>query len=126
VLGIAPGVWLFEVHAAGYLPETVVLPNRLLTASSPNAAGQMLLWELVLKPVPVPEDPRYTDMTAAAAAARDGRAAEAEALLQRVPEDADADFLAGAARVALVARRQDLARTLFMRALQLDRKSVGE
>src|SRR2546430_8585809 len=39
ILGISPGVWQFEVHAAGYLPETVVLPNRLLTASSPNAAG---------------------------------------------------------------------------------------
>jgi tetratricopeptide (TPR) repeat protein len=120
IIGIAPGVWIFEAHASGFLPETVVLPNRLVTASSPNAAGQMFLWDLVLKPVAAGEEPRRAALVEAAKAARDGRAADAEALLLKVPEDADAEYLAGAGRVALVARRPEVARALFMRALELD------
>jgi hypothetical protein len=123
ILGIAPGVWMFTAHAPGYLPETVVLPNRLVTASSPNAAGQMFMWDLVLKPVQPADDARYRVLVEAATAARDGRDADAEALLVKVPEDADAEYLAAAGRVALVAHRQDAARALFMRALERDPSS---
>jgi hypothetical protein len=123
ILGISPGIWQFEVHAPGCLPETVVLPNRLLTASSPNAGGEVFLWILVLKPVAVRQDTRDTALADAAAAARDGRGADAEALLARVPDDADAEYLAGAGRVALVARRPEMARALFVRALERDPSS---
>ena len=123
ILGITPGVWLFEASAKGYLPETVVLPNRLVTASSPNAAGQMFLWDLVLKPLAVRDDPNQRVLVDAAAAAREGREADAEALLIKVPEDADADYLAAAGRIALVAHRQDAAFALFMRALERDPSS---
>ena len=122
ILGIAPGVWLFSAHAAGYLPETVVLPNRLLTASSPNAAAQVFTWDLVLKPVAAPSDARYGALVAAAAA-RGGRASDADAVLQNVPEDADADYLAAAGRVAVLAGRPDAARALFTRALERDPSS---
>ena len=123
ILGIAPGVWMFTAHAPGYLPETVVLPNRLLTPSSPNAAGQVFMWDLVLKPVQPGDEAHYRVLVDAAAAARDGREADAEALLMRVPEDADAEYLAAAGRVALIAHRQDAARALFMRALERDPSS---
>ena len=123
ILGIMPGVWLFSVHAAGYLPETAVLPNRLLTASGPNAGGQVFTWELVLKPLTAPSDARYRALLDSAAAARAGHANDADAVLQKVPEDADADYLAAAGRIALVAGRPDAARVLFTRALERDPSS---
>jgi thioredoxin-like negative regulator of GroEL len=43
--------------------------------------------------------------------------------LSHVPDDADADFLAAAGRIALAARDTDLARPLFMRALERDPSS---
>ena len=51
-----PGIWLFEVIAPGYLPETVVLPIRILTTVSMGTSGMALLWDLVLKPVTAPDD----------------------------------------------------------------------
>jgi len=123
ILGIAPGIWLFAAYADGYLPETVVLPNRLLTASNPNAAGQVFLWDLILKPLTAIQDAHHAPLVSAAAAARDGHDADAEALLVKVPDDADADYLAAAGRIALTAHRPDLARALFTRALERDPSS---
>jgi hypothetical protein len=123
ILGIAPGIWLFAVYAEGYLPEIVVLPNRLLTASGPNAAGQMFLWDLILKPLVAIQDAHHTPLIQAAAAAHDGHDADAEALLVKVPEDADADYLAAGGRIAVLAHRPDVARALFTRALERDPSS---
>jgi len=44
-------------------------------------------------------------------------------VLQKVPEDADADYLAAAGRVAVLAGRPDAARALFTRALERDPSS---
>jgi tetratricopeptide (TPR) repeat protein len=124
ILGIAPGIWLFEVVAADHSPETVALPIRLLTASGPNAGGQLFTWELILKATATPAENRQGHVLVdAAAAAQGGQAAEATALLGRVPDDADGDYLAAAGRVALLARQYDLARTFFMRALERDPSS---
>jgi hypothetical protein len=121
ILGIAPGIWLFEALAPGHLPETVALPIRLLTASSPNAGGQVIIWDLVLKPTPPPDDARHGNILVdAAGAARAGQHAEAEAMLAKIPADADADYLGGAGRVAVLARRTELAHALFVRALERD------
>jgi len=124
ILGIAPGVWLFEAHAPGHLPEVVALPIRLLTASGPNAGGQLIIWDLVLKPAPAPANEEHKAILRdAAGAARAGKAAEVEAMLGRVPADADAEYLAGAGRVAMLVKRNDLARALFTRALERDPSS---
>jgi len=45
------------------------------------------------------------------------------ASLQQLPADADAEYLAGAGRVAIVARDFVLARSLFARAIERDRMS---
>ena len=79
-----------------------------------------LNWQLVLKPVSIPAGERGQILANGLEAVKNGRATEVRALLERVPDDADADFLAGAGRIALLARDTDLARTLFMRALQQD------
>ena len=123
ILGIAPGIWLFAVYAEGYLPEIVALPNRLLTASGPNAGGQMFLWDLIMKPLAAIQDTHHTPLIEAAAAARNGRDADAEALLVKVPDDADADYLAAGGRIAVLAHRPDVARALFTRALERDPSS---
>jgi hypothetical protein len=121
ILGIAPGIWLFEVVAADHMPETVALPIRLLTPSGPNAGGRLFTWQLILKPTAAPAESRHGRvLVEAAAAVRAGQAAAVAARLGQVPEDADADYLAGAGRVALLARQYGLARTFFMRALEID------
>ena len=124
IMGIAAGIWLFEVLAPGHLPEAVALPIRLLTASGPNSGGQVIIWDLVLKPTAAPAEERHGKILIdAAGAARAGQQADAEAMLTQIPEDADADYLAGAGRVALLARRMDLAQALFVRALERDPSS---
>jgi tetratricopeptide (TPR) repeat protein len=124
ILGIAPGVWLFDAVAADHIPETVALPIRLLTASGPNAGGQLIVWELILKPMPTPTENRNGRVLAeAAAAARAGRAEDAAARLSHVPDDADAEYLAAAGRIALLARQFDSARAFFTRALETDPSS---
>jgi hypothetical protein len=124
ILGISPGIWLFDVTAADHSPEIVALPIRLITASGPNAGGQLFTWELILKPAATPAENRHGRVLVdASTAARAGQAGEAAALLDRVPEDADADYLAAAGRVALLARQHDLARTFFTRALERDPSS---
>ena len=59
----------------------------------------------------------------AAAAARDGNIEAVRTALQRHPRGSDADYLAGAGRIAMVARDMTLARTLFLRALERDPSS---
>ena len=120
ILGIAPGIWLFEVIAPGHMPESVALPIRLLTASNPNAGGQLIVWELVLKPMTVPAEGFWQPVIDAAESARTGKLEEARLLLSRVPEAANADYLAAAGRVALLARETGMARTYFTRALERD------
>src|SRR5260221_765684 len=120
---LQPGVWLFEVFAPNYMPETVVLPIRILTTVSMGTSGMALTWDLVLKPQRASDDARGTILTEAVNAARDKQVEKVREILSRVPDDADADFLAAAARIALVARDTDLARPLFMRALQTDPSS---
>jgi tetratricopeptide (TPR) repeat protein len=118
-----PGVWLFEASAPGYVPETVVLPIRILTTVSMGTSGLSLTWDLVLKPARAPEGARGELLTQAAAAARDGKADEVRSALQNIPEDPDAEFLAGAGRVAMLAREMPLAKTLFLRAIERDPSS---
>ena len=117
---LQPGIWLFEVIAPGYVPETVVLPIRVLTTVSMGTSGMALTWDLILKPVTAPDNVQGELLTQAASAARDGNLKAVRTALRVIPEDPGSDFLAAAARIAMVARDMPLARTLFMRALERD------
>jgi hypothetical protein len=121
--GLQPGVWLFEVFAPNHVPETVVLPIRILTTVSMGTAGMSLTWDVVLKPIPAGDDDNAKFLIESAEAARDGNAEAVRTALQQLPADADADYLAGAGRVAIVARDFSLARSLFTRAIERDRLS---
>jgi len=120
IMGIAPGIWLFEAIAPGYVPESVALPIKLLTPSSPNAAGSVIVWELILKPTAVRSDARWQPLVDAAQAAGGRGAADVKTLLSRVPDDADADYLTAAGRIALLARDIPMAQAYFSRALEID------
>jgi hypothetical protein len=115
-----PGIWLFEATAPGYLPETVALPIRILTIVSMGTSGQGLTWDLILKPVREPDDADGQFLTEVAGFARAGKADDVRLALERLPLDPEADYLASAGRIAMVARDMPLARTLFVRALERD------
>jgi hypothetical protein len=123
ILGVKSGIWLFEVIPPGQLPESVALPIQLLTTVTSGVSGFLLTWQLILKPIAPPDDPRWNTLRRASEAIRSGRSVETLAALRRVPEEANADYLAAAGRVALQARDLDLARTYFVRALELDPSS---
>jgi tetratricopeptide (TPR) repeat protein len=123
ILGVKSGIWLFEVIPPGQLPESVALPIQLLTTVSSGTSGFLLTWQLILKPIKPPDTPAWQALSGANEAVRAGRSTEAAALLRRVPEDADADYLAAAGRVSLLARDIGMARTYFVRALERDPSS---
>ena len=123
ILGLKSGIWLFEVTAPGRLPETVALPIQLLTTISSGASGLMLTWQLVLKVETPPQGELGEKLLQAATASRTGNAGQLKTVLESVPDDADADHLAAAGRVALLAHEMDLARTFFVRALERDPSS---
>lgn len=118
--GLQPGVWLFEVFAPGYVPETVILPIRILTTVSMGQSGMSLTWDLVLKPLRAADDEYGAFLVDSTKAIRDGNGESVRAALQQLPRDADAAYLAGAARLAIVARDFPLARSLFSRAIERD------
>src|SRR4051812_20924160 len=101
--GMQPGIWLFEATAPRHVPETVVLPIRILTTVSMGTSGMSLMWDLVLKPLPVRDDPDGEFLTEVADLARDGKADLARSALQRLSGDPDADYLAAAGRIAMIA-----------------------
>jgi hypothetical protein len=123
ILGITSGIWLFEVLAPGYAPEIAALPIRLLTASSPNAGGQMLLFELVLKPESLKADEQGQILAEGLEAALANKGDAVRTRFGTLPDEADADFLAAAGRVSVIARQMDLANTLFRRAVERDPSS---
>jgi hypothetical protein len=118
-----PGIWQFDDVAPGRLPETVVLPIRILTTVSMGTSGMSLLWDLIVKLRNAPDGARGTMLAELTTLASDGKTEAVRAGLERMPEDADADDLAGAATVAMIARDTALARSLFRRALERDPSS---
>jgi len=118
--GLLPGVWRFEVLAPGFLPETVVLPPRLLTTVSQGTSGMSLTWELILKPERMPDGERGLVLKAAADAAANGKTDAVRSALLTVPVDADAAYLAAAGRIAIVANDPSAASSLFKQALERD------
>ena len=118
-----PGIWQVDVIAPGYLPETVALPIRILTTVSMGTSGMTLTWDLILKPVRAADDPKGEFLLEVTGAARDGKVDAVRSALGRLPDDPDADYLAAAGRVALVAREMTLAHALFVRALERDPSS---
>ena len=121
--GLQPGVWSFEVTSPNHVPETVILPIRILTTVTMGQSGMSLTWDLILKPLAAADDDNAKFLIESAQAARSGHADAVRVSLQQLPADADAEYLAGAGRVAMIARDFALARSLFSKAIERDRMS---
>jgi len=115
-----PGIWLFDVTAPGYLPETVALPIRILTTVSMGTSNMTLVWDLVLKALKAPDDPWGAYLSDVTKLAKQRKAEDVRTALLKMPDDPASDYLAAAGRIALVARDIQLAHTLFARALERD------
>jgi len=118
-----PGVWEFDVTAPGRMPVAVVLPIRILTTADLATSGMSLLWDLVLKPLPLPDDERGQKVEEQTKLAFEGKKDAVRAGFEQVPNDADADYLTAAAGVAMIARDTALARALYQRAIERDPSS---
>ena len=70
-----------------------------------------------------PDDETGKFLTDVSELAHNGKADQVRAALSHIPGDPTSDYLASAARIALVARDLDLAKSLFMRALERDPSS---
>jgi len=118
-----PGIWEFDVTAPGRLPQTVVVPIRILTTVSMGTSGMSLIWDLILKLPPAPDDERGTVMAESLGLATEGKKDLVRAGLERLPRDADSEYLAAAGNIAMIARDAALARALYQRALEADPSS---
>jgi hypothetical protein len=123
IVGFKSGVWMFDISAPGYVPESLALPIQLLTTESSGMSGVAYNWQLVLKALPLPDGAPGQRLSDAATAAFAGQADKVRASFAQIPEDADADYLGGAGRIALVVRDPSLARVLFTKALEKDSTS---
>ncbi len=118
-----PGVWEFDITAPGYMPETVVLPIRILTTVSMGTSGMALTWDLVTKPLKHPDGARGQTIAELTKTVVDGKSELVRPALQQLPADADAEYLVGGGNVAMLARDSTLARALYQRALERDPSS---
>jgi hypothetical protein len=123
IVGFKSGVWMFDVSAPGYVPESVALPIQMLTTESAGMSGIAYNWQLLLKALPLPDDASGQRLGDAAAAAFSGDADKVRASFTQIPDTADTNYLGGAGRIALVARDASLARALFTKALEKDSTS---
>ena len=120
VMGVKAGVWIVQVTAPGYVPETVGLPIMILTTVSAGRSGMSLAWTLPLKVERMPDGDRGQSLSAALDAARAGKKDDLRAVLTRLSAGSDADYLSSAGRIAIVGRDFELAQSLFTSALQQD------
>jgi len=118
-----PGIWEFDISAPGYLPETVVLPIRILTTVSMGTSGMSLTWDLVTKPLKQPDDARGQTLGELTKMVVDGKSDLVRSGLQQLPPDAGVEYLVGGGNVAMLARDSMLARALYQRALERDPSS---
>jgi len=120
IVGFRAGVWLFDAAAPDRLPETVALPINLVTAIGSGASGLMLTWQLVLKNAEMPKSDLGRTLAETMAAARADQSDRVRLLLNSVSDEAGADGLAAAGRIALLVRDAGLARSFFLRAFDRD------
>jgi hypothetical protein len=120
VMGVKAGIWIIQATAPGYVPETVGLPIMILTTVSSGRSGMSLEWTLPLKMERMPDGDRGQSLSVALDAARAGKKDDLRAVLSRLSDGSDADYLSAAGRIAIVGRDFELAQSLFISALQQD------
>jgi len=120
LLAFKSGIWLFEVTAAGQLPDILALPFNLVAPASSGIDRLTPAWHPLLRLTPAPASDIGGILADAAEAARAQRPDRVTPLLARLADSNDADILAAAGAICLLMRDPTVARPFFRRALDRD------
>ncbi|HUE87405.1 MAG TPA: hypothetical protein VMO26_15125 [Vicinamibacterales bacterium] len=116
ILGLTSGVWVFEATGDDVVPQVVVLPINFSNRKPQSATGNSFSWDLPL----TVRRTTHAGLKAAAAAATEGRVADAITSVGIVASEPDADLLCSAGEVALLVRQHSLAGAIFEQILKQD------
>jgi hypothetical protein len=120
LLAFKSGIWVFDVAAAGQLPDTVALPFNLVAPASAGIDRLTPVWHPLLRLSPSPGGDIGQILADAAEAARAQRPDRVTPLLARLADSNDATVLGAAGSICLMMRDPIVARPLFRRALERD------
>ena len=118
ILGLTSGVWAFEATGDDVVPQVVVLPINFTNRQPQGVTGNSFRWDL---PLTVRRS-THAGLNAAAAAATEGRLADAITSVGLVAGEPDSDLLCSAGEVALLVRQHGLAGAIFEQILKQDSK----
>jgi hypothetical protein len=116
ILGLTPGLWIFEAHAKDRLPQVFVLPIRLMTRTPlPGSLNLSYKVPFTLERT----DGEFSMVAPAAAAAESGNGRAAlDAIAAELEFAANASVLTAAGEIALVVRQPRAAALVFSRAIE--------
>jgi hypothetical protein len=118
ILGLTSGLWAFEATGEAFVPQVIVLPINFTNRKPQGVTGNSFSWDLPL----TVRRTTHAGLNTAAAAATEGRVADAVAAVGVVAAEPDADLLCSAGEVALLVRQHGLAGALFEQVLKQDAK----
>lgn len=118
ILGLTSGVWAFDATGDDVVPQVVVLPINFTNRQPQGVTGNSFRWDLPL----TVRRTTHAGLNAAAAAATEGRVADATSSVGVIAAEPDADLLCSAGEVALLVRQHGLAGAIFEQILKQDPK----
>ena len=118
ILGLTSGIWAFEATADDVVPQVVLLPINFTSRKPQGITGNSFSWDLPL----TVRRTTHEGLNAAAAAATEGRVADAVTTVGIIASEPDADLLCSAGEVALLVRQHGLAGAIFEQILKQDAK----
>jgi hypothetical protein len=123
LLAFKSGVWMFDVGAAGHIPDVIALPFNLVAPASSGIDRLTPAWHPLLHLVKAPDGDVGRMLAEAEEAARAQRADRVTPLLARLADSNDPAVLTAAGSMCLLMRDPIVARPLFRRALERDSSS---
>jgi len=116
ITGIEAGLWLFTATAPDMVPAAMIVPVKFSARQQVSAVGNSLTWQLPIFPYPASEHPMLKVAIERVLAGKMDEAAEA--ITVALGPDVPIETRVAAGELALIARRDTLAATIFSLALQ--------
>jgi hypothetical protein len=114
ILGLTSGIWAFEATGDSLVPQVVLQPINFTSRKPQGVTGNSFSWDLPL----MVRRTTHASLNTAAAAATEGRLADAVTSVGIVASEADPDLLCSAGEVALLVRQHGLAGAIFEQILK--------
>jgi hypothetical protein len=118
ILGLTSGIWAFEATGGNLVPQVVLLPINFTSRKPQGVTGNSFNWDLPL----TVRRTTHAGLNAAAAAATEGRVADAVSSVGIIASETDTDLLCSAGEVALLVRQHGLAGAIFEQILKQNAK----